>query len=101
MEVYYASGEQDNWIVSTAKQGYEEYRRRFTDRFIPLEDRDWYLKQVSPEIIKERLLEDPVYLIDHKAIKHGEVVSYLTKIVLDPMCSVGNRVLIGGRRIYE
>lgn len=100
IEVYQASGENDNWIVSTAKMGYEEYRNRFADRFLLPEDREWFLKEMSPESIKRKLEEEPVIYVDHYVLKHGEPLKYQTKVVLDPMETYGNKVLIGGHRIH-
>jgi len=100
IEVYQASGEHDNWIVSTAKQGFEEYKHRFADRFLLPEDREWFLREMAAETIKNKLEDEPVIYVDHYVLKHGEPLKYQTKVVLDPMESRGNKVLIGGHRIY-
>lgn len=101
IEVYQANGENDSWIVNTSNKGYVEFRRRFADRFLFPEDQEWFMKETDPENIKNRLMDDPVLYIDHRVISKGEPYFYQTIIVLDPMYSYGNRVLVGGHRIYK
>lgn len=101
IDVYQANGENDSWIMATAGKGYMEFRRRFSERFLFPEDYEWFMKETDPESIKERLSEDPVLYIDHRVISRGEPYYYQTIVVLDPMYSFGNRVLIGGHRVYE
>lgn len=101
IEVYQANGDNDSWIVSTANKGYVEFRRRFAERFLFPEDREWFLNETDSENIKNRLMDDPVLYIDHRIISKGEPYFYQTIIVLDPMYSYGNRVLVGGHRVYK
>ena len=101
IEVYQANGDNDSWIVNTATKGYDEFRRRFASRFLFPEDQEWFIKETDSENIMTRLMEDPVLYIDHRIISKGEPYFYQTIIVLDPMYSYGNRVLVGGHRIYK
>lgn len=101
IDVYQAMGENDSWIMDTAEYGYEYYREKFAEKFIFSEDRDWFLAQTSPENIIRMLKDDPVFYIDHRIMKHGEPCPYQTQIVLDPMYSFGNKVLICGHSLYE
>lgn len=101
IDVYQAIGDNDAWIINAAQRGYNSYRERFAERFLYPEDKAWFLEQTTRENIISRLNEDPVFYIDHKIMKRGQPVSYQTKIVLDPMWASGNRILIGGHRIFD
>lgn len=101
MDVYQAVGENDNWIGSMARRGYDEYRENVCDKFIFPEDREWFLKETDRKNVLSKLEKDPVLYIDHRIIKHGMPVSYQTVIVIDPTASRGNKVIIGGTRTYD
>ncbi len=100
IEVYQANGDDDSWIMSTASKGYMEFRRRFSERFLFEEDKEWFLRETEPLNVMNQLEEDPILYIDHRIISRGEPYYYQTIIVLDPMYSYGNRILIAGHRIY-
>ena len=99
MDVYQASGASDQWIIESARGGYNEYRRRFAETFLFPEDVDWFLKETEPQSIMNRFDEDPVLFIDHRVNFRGRTVFYQTIIALDPMYSFGNKILIGGHKI--
>lgn len=101
VDVYQALGDNDTWIMDTAEYGFDYYRTKFAEKFICKEDIKWFLNQTTPQNIISMLKEDPVFYIDHRIISNGRQYPYQTKIVLDPFCSFGNRVLIGGHRIYD
>ena len=99
MDVYQASGASDQWIIDSAKRGYDSYRENFAKTFLYPEDAEWFLKETSPRSIMNRFDEDPVLFIDHRVNFRGKTVFYQTIIALDPMYSYGNRILIGGHKV--
>ncbi|MCR4679838.1 MAG: TetR family transcriptional regulator [Lachnospiraceae bacterium] len=99
MDVYQANGANDQWIIDSARKGYNEYRKNFAKTFLFPEDAEWFLKETEPQSIMNRFDEDPVLFIDHRVNYKGRTVFYQTIIALDPMYSYGNRILIGGHKV--
>ena len=101
IEVYQTNGDNDDWVFETAKLGFEEYKKRFSEKYIPLVERDQFMSDFSTKSITNKLEDDPIFYVDHNLLKRGKVFRYQTKVVLDPVCTSGNRILIGSHRTYN
>lgn len=100
IDVYHACGEYDNWILNMATRGFEEYKRKFLERFVFAEDKELFKQELDSERLKEKLEEEPVIYVDFRVLKDGEPVKYRAQIAIDPMYSFGNRILIGGQILH-
>lgn len=98
----YRSGDSDElWLEEAAACGFEEFRKILCDKYIYQEDRDKFLKETNPKNIVSRLTEDPVFYLTFRVIGKDNPVYYQLRVVLDPMYSYGNKILIGCQRLYN
>jgi len=92
----------EDTFTELIKDGYEQYREKFCTKYLFPEDREWILTKTAPEMLKERISEDGVFLMNYiLKTSNDQTVFYQTKITRYDDSGEPTKILIGGHSMDD